>query len=234
VSEIPGEQAAQSINRCFEQWGLPKCIKIDNGLPLALPAQRDIPTLTELWWVGLGIEVLHNKPACPQQNGTVEGLQGVCFRWAEPARCALPQDLQQTLEANNFFQRENYKVPAKKKQTRRQLYPDLWERVRPFGPDSFQFERVQAFLSTKVWQREIKKSGSIKLFNTEIFISQARKMIGVNVSVTYDKEENIYFIKDLYGKLLKTCAKALVSEEVILLHAGMSKNNGGNLIVAIQ
>jgi len=146
----------------------------------------------------------------------------------------LPQDLQQTLEANNFFQRENYKVPAKKKQTRRQLYPDLWERVRPFGADSFQFERVQAFLSTKVWQREIKKSGSIKLFNTEIFISQAHKMIGISVSVTYDKEENIYFIKDLFGKLLKTCAKELVSEEMILLHAGMSKNNSGNLIVAIQ
>jgi hypothetical protein len=77
VTEFSEKEVALSINTCFNAEGLPKRIKIDNGLPLARPQQIDVPTLTELWWTGLGIEVIRNQPVCPDQNGTVEGLQGI-------------------------------------------------------------------------------------------------------------------------------------------------------------
>ena len=76
MAQVPEAAMCEAVNHCFEKEGLPVRIKIDNGLPLVHPHQRDLPTRTVLWWVGLGIEVVCNKPRCPQQNGTVENLQG--------------------------------------------------------------------------------------------------------------------------------------------------------------
>ena len=63
---------------------MPKRIKIDNGVSFANREKREIPTLAQLWWIGLGIEVQLNHFGVPQQNGTVEGLQGIGRRWSAP------------------------------------------------------------------------------------------------------------------------------------------------------
>lgn len=57
------------FQRLFERHGLPKAILSDNGSPFA--CTRAPWGLTELsaWWVSLGIQVIHSRPGCPQDNG---------------------------------------------------------------------------------------------------------------------------------------------------------------------
>ena len=85
VAEINEQQALQDINGCFEKFGMPENIKIDNGKPFVNPKNRDVPTKSILWWVGLGINVIQNPLRTPQDNGAVENLQGALYRWTKPS-----------------------------------------------------------------------------------------------------------------------------------------------------
>lgn len=222
MSEVPERDVALVVNRCFEAEGLPVQIKIDNGKPLAHPSERDLPTLTVLWWTGLGIHVVYNKPACPQQNGTVEGLQGICCRWAEPSRCASVEELQAAVDEANRIQRSVFRVPRKKGLTRQQLYPELDTNPRKYDPKAFSFEKVEAYLAQKVWVREVKKNGCISLFGTEIYVRQA--MARSSVTATYDPQERQWTVRHSDGMLLKNSKKGLITEEIILNHVSISKN----------
>ena len=68
------EPVRKVFERLFEQYGVPKAILSDNGNPFA--CTRALAGLTELsaWWVSLGIEVLHSRPGCPQDNGGHERM----------------------------------------------------------------------------------------------------------------------------------------------------------------
>ena len=108
VAEMDATQATQDVNGCFETSGLPLNIKIDNGRPFVNPNARDVPTLTELWWIGLGINVIKNTPGCPQQNGIVESLQGTMCNWSNPKGQPDIEALQQRLDEESDFQRNHY------------------------------------------------------------------------------------------------------------------------------
>lgn len=227
MSEVPQALMAAAINRCFEIEGLPKCIKIDNGEPLVYPAERDLPTLTVLWWIGLGIEVIYNKPRCPQQNGTIEGLQGICSRWSDPARKASIEALQSAVNEANRIQRCVYRIRKQKYQTRMQLYPQLATNPRRFDLQAFDFHRVKVYLAQKVWQRKVKKNGCIKLYKKEIYV--ALHCVGQSLTVTYDPVESQWVIRAANGTLLKTSTKALITEEMIFNHVNMSRIPGVQL-----
>ena len=224
MSKVPQQLMAAAVNHCFEAEGLPRCIKIDNGEPLVYPSERDLPTLTVLWWIGLGIDVVYNKPRCPQQNGTVEGLQGICFRWSDPAQRASVEALQSAVNEANRIQRCVYRIRKEKYQTRIQLYPQLATNPRRFHLQAFVFDRVKQYLAQKVWQRKVKKNGCMKFYAKEIYIAQASA--GQTVTVTYDPLEPQWIIRTANGTLLKTSTKALITEELILNHVNMSKNLG--------
>lgn len=68
------EPVRKAFERLFEQYGVPKAILSDNGNPFA--CRRALAGLTELsaWWVSLGIEVVHSRPGCPQDNGGHERM----------------------------------------------------------------------------------------------------------------------------------------------------------------
>lgn len=224
MSEVPQQLMCAAVNRCFEAEGLPRCIKIDNGLPLVYPRERDLPTLTVLWWVGLNIHVVYNKPRCPQQNGTVEGLQGTCFRWSQPLTCVDSATLQVALDEADRIQRRVYRIPKKTNATRQMLFPELDTNSRKFGLEAFDFDRVKTWLSNKVWTRVVNKSGGIKMYRAEIYISQ--KMAGQTVTVQYDSDEAQWVVRNSNGQLLKTSKKGIITKEMLLNHANMSKNKG--------
>ena len=212
----------QVVNHCFEKEGLPEEIKIDNGLPLVHPHERDLPTHTVLWWVGLGIKVVYNKPRCPQQNGTVENLQGTCFRWSNPGECQSAEMLQASLDEANRIQRNVFRLREKQGKTRQELYPQLATNPRRLTPQSFDYERVKQYLAQKVWQRILPKSGTIKFANTDIYVSN--KLFGQTVSVTFDPVETKWVVRSVTGELLKISDKEIFSENMILKIANMSKN----------
>ncbi len=222
MANIPPHLAVQALNEVFKTWGLPQRIKIDNGWPFIHARYLDNPTLSILWWIGLGIEVIQNDPGCPQQNGTVEGLQNICFRWVNPSKYESVDQLQAAMDEISLIQRSVYRVPAKKYATRLELYPDLLRNPRRYDPALFEMNSVWAYLSQQVWQRIIKLNGSISFMGTEIYVSQ--NLSGQTVTLTFDPIDQLWVIHSIRGAFLKASDKQIITEDQILTHAGMSKN----------
>jgi len=62
------------FQRVFTQFGLPKAIRTDNGVPFASPHALFGLSKLAVWWLRLGIEIERIRPGCPQQNGRHERM----------------------------------------------------------------------------------------------------------------------------------------------------------------
>ena len=205
--------ATRQLNHCFEKWGLPKCIKIDNGYPYVYPQQMDLPTKAKLWWIGLGIEVIQNTPGRPQENGIVEGLQGILNRWSSSTSQPNEKALQQRLDEESNFQRNHYRMPAKGNKTRMELYPSLIENPRVFNPDHFSIQKVYTWMSHQVWSRTITCSGQIKMYDTSIYIGTRYK--NQIITITFDPIEARWIARKPNGTFLKSSDKVIPTENSI-------------------
>lgn len=214
VEEMNPSQTVQKINKIFKRWGLPKRIKIDNGRPFVNPNSREIPTKSILWWIGLGIKVIQNRPRCPQQNGIVEALQGTMSSWTNPGGQLNEEALQQRLDEESDFQRNHYKILARNRKTRIELYPELEKNERSYVPEDFDMKLVFNYLSLKVFSRIVKGSnGIIKFFGEYYYMG--RKFLGERIVITFDPIERQWIFRDKDGMLLKTSTKGIPSEEKI-------------------
>ena len=224
VAEMNPQLATQDVNKSFERWGLPLHIKIDNGRPFVNPRVRDVPTKTKLWWIGLGIKVIQNAPRCPQQNGIVESLQGTLCSWSNPAGQTNITALQQRIDEESDFQRNHYRLPAKKHKTRIELYPELEQNPRQYHPDLFDINRVYEYLSKKAWSRTVNNSGDVGFFGYAIYIGT--KYTKFTITVTFDPQEKHWRFSKEDGTLIKTSRRGVPCENEIKTFALMSKNSG--------
>ena len=58
----------------FKDFGLPKAIRTDNGIPFASPNALFGLSKLSIWWLRLGIQIQRIKPGHPQQNGRHERM----------------------------------------------------------------------------------------------------------------------------------------------------------------
>ncbi len=65
------ELARPVFQRLFAEYGLPRIIRTDNGVPFATTALGRLSTLS-VWWIRLGITPELIEPAHPEQNGRHE------------------------------------------------------------------------------------------------------------------------------------------------------------------
>lgn len=225
VAQIDASQSTQDINKCFERWGLPEKIKIDNGRPFVNPHARKLPTLTILWWIGLGIEVIQNPPKCPQDNGTVEKLQGTLCSWSNPKDCKNIKALQKRLNEESDFQRNHYRIPSKASKaykTRLEIHPELEQNKRVYNSELFDIQKVYDFLAQNVWVRTIRKKGDFKFNNSYFYIG--KQFAHITVFITFDPIEKQWLFRQSDGTLIKTSDKYIPSAKQILDFANMSKN----------
>lgn len=222
VSKICPKAATQDINQSFIRWGLPSAIKIDNGRPFVIPNSRDVPTPTIFWWIGLGIKVIQNTPCCPQENGIVECLQGTMCSWSNPKDQIGARELQNRLDEESDFQRNNYRMPARKYKSRIELYPELNNNSRKYSPKLFKMERVYDYVSSKVWERTVKTSGQVSVFGKPIYIGT--KYAKDRITLTFDPIDKQWLFRKLDGTLLKTSTERIPQENEIIKFATMSKN----------
>lgn len=208
----------------FEQWGLPKAIRVDNGSPWA--TQRDIPSALALWLVGLGVKVLLNRPHVSTDNGIVERHHGVFACWVEAHKADGPLALQAQLDGAIHMQRDRY--PAVDGQSRRHAYPALDHNPRSYThrqeADLWQLGRVDAFISQTIWTRRVDKVGRISLFSTAY--SVGRPYAGQDVMIHFDPQTREWVIEDAQGQLLKRhLSQEITSERIFDLNLAKRANS---------
>jgi putative transposase len=62
------------FQRVFKQFGLPKAIRTDNGVPFASAHALFGLSKLAVWWLRLGIAIERIRPGHPQQNGRHERI----------------------------------------------------------------------------------------------------------------------------------------------------------------
>lgn len=210
---MDAQQATQIVNAAFDRWGLPKKIKIDNGYPFVNPKHLKNPTKTKLWWIGLGINVIQNRPRCPQQNGAVECLQGVLKSWSNPKGQDSLEDLQERLNQESDFQRNDYQIPAKGYKTRMELHPNLEKNERKYNPDNFNMILVYQYLSEQVWQRSVYNNGCLKFFGESIYIG--KKFNKDTLTITFNPNQQEWLIRKMDGTLVLKSTQGVPIEKEI-------------------
>lgn len=63
-----------AFTRHFHEYGLPRVIRSDNGVPFASPLAIGRLSKLSVWWISLGIRPERIEPGEPQQNGTHERM----------------------------------------------------------------------------------------------------------------------------------------------------------------
>jgi len=80
------ELAKPIFERAFREYGLPRAIRTDNGVPFATAAIHGLSFLT-VYWMQLGIAHQRIHPASPQENGAHERMHRTLKRQAiKPVR----------------------------------------------------------------------------------------------------------------------------------------------------
>ena len=73
--ESTKEKYAFSVfEKTFQEYGLPKAIRTDNGLPFSSPMAVFNLSRLSVWWLRLGIAIERIKPGHPEQNGRHERM----------------------------------------------------------------------------------------------------------------------------------------------------------------
>ena len=127
------------FERTFKEFGLPRVIRTDNGVPFA--SAHAIYGLSKLsvWWLRLGMAIERIKPGHPQQNGRHERMHLTLKK--EATKPAAANVLQQQARFDAFVTRFNQerphqalamKVPAAVYTRSPRVYRGLEELTYPF------------------------------------------------------------------------------------------------------
>jgi len=185
------------LRKCFERWGLPLSVRVDNGYPWG--SCGELPTPLALWLIGLSVGVIWNPPRRPQDNGVVERSQGVASNWAEPDRCRDVAKLQRRLDEEDQVQRESY--PHAGFASRMEAYPGLAHSGRRYSAawerKNWSWARVLACLEGMMMPRRVDRSGKIGLYHGKLYVGTINR--AKDVVVQFDAGRTEWVISDPGG-----------------------------------
>ena len=101
--------AFTAFEKAFKEFGLPRAIRTDNGVPFASPNALFNLSRLSVWWLRLGIEIERIKPGNPQQNGRHERMHLTLK--LETTKPAGANFLQQQARFDDFIQCYNTERP---------------------------------------------------------------------------------------------------------------------------
>ena len=78
--------AQQSFEMIFREYGLPRRIRTDNGVPFSSRSVQGLSTLS-VWWMRLGIQLERIEPGHPEQNGRHERMHRTLKEEVPPRVC---------------------------------------------------------------------------------------------------------------------------------------------------
>jgi len=187
-------EAKPVFTRLFKQYGLPKRIRTDNGVPFATNTLARLSSLSA-WWVRLGIMPEFIEPGKPQQNGRHERMHRTLK--AETTRPAANSCRGQQRKFDRFRQEFNFERPheALDMQTPGSLYQSsprqMPSKLPPLEyPDRFEVRYVSA-------------NGGIRWNHKFVTVSQVCVGEYVGLEEIDDGVWNVYFGPLKLGRLLE-------------------------------
>jgi putative transposase len=194
--------------RLFREYGLPRYIRTDNGVPFATNTLARLSRLSA-WWVRLGVLPQLIEPGCPQQNGRHERMHRTLkAETIRPSAASMRSQQQRfdrfRLEFNNERPHEalEMRTPASVYEPSPRSLP---ARLAPLEyPDRFEVRYVSA-------------NGGIRWNNAWVNLSTVCIGEHVGLEEVDDGVWNVYFgalklgrllertmrIEDAYGRLLR-------------------------------
>jgi len=127
------------FERAFKDFGLPKAIRTDNGIPFSCPNALYGLSRLSVWWLRLGISIERIKPGHPEQNGRHERMHLTLKN--EATKPASDNFLQQQARFDDFIDCFNNErphealamnLPAERYQPSSKPYRGLGELDYPF------------------------------------------------------------------------------------------------------
>jgi putative transposase len=97
------------FERTFKDFGLPRTIRTDNGVPFASPTALYRLSKLAVWWLRLGIQIERIQPGQPQQNGRHERMHRTLK--TEATKPAAANFLQQQARFDAFLEQYNHERP---------------------------------------------------------------------------------------------------------------------------
>ena len=187
-----GDGVIPVFERAFRDYGLPKAIRTDNGVPFSTSGIHGLSRLN-VWWIRLGIQHQRIQPSSPQQNGKHERMHRTLK--AEATRPPKANLRAQQREFNRFIREYNDERPHDgiDGKTPGSVYePSEREyrgRIEPYEyPGHFVIKRVA-------------ESGCFRLGKKLLFIANALKQNLVGLEEVGDGVWSIYLCDVLLGRV---------------------------------
>lgn len=168
----------------FREYGLPSCIRIDNGAPFASVGIGGLSELS-VWWIKLGIRPERIEPGKPAQNGRHERMHRTLKQeTAQPPKSNLRE---QQKAFDEFRQEYNYERPheALQGKTPAECYQDS---LRPYRSRIRPVEYPAGFEV-----RQVGESGQIRWNSAYVFVGRALSGELIGLELLNDKKWRVWF-----------------------------------------
>jgi putative transposase len=109
LSSTKTDFAFSVFEQAFKEYGIPRAIRTDNGIPFASPNALFGMSKLSVWWLRLGIRIERIKPGHPEQNGRHERMHLTLKK--EATKPASYNFLQQQERFDQFIGIYNYDRP---------------------------------------------------------------------------------------------------------------------------
>lgn len=168
------EDTKREFSRIFREYGLPRVIRTDNGIPFAQPNSIGRLGQLALWWVRLGIKPEHIGLGRPSENGAHERFHKTLK--AAATKPASPSFTSQQQRFDDF--REEYNVHRPHSSLKGRKPPqEFYER----SSTSYSEKLAPLIYPERAMLRLVMAGGHIKWRNERIFLSSnlAGEYVGI-------------------------------------------------------
>jgi transposase InsO family protein len=192
LPNVRGQGARPVFERAFREFGLPRAIRTDNGVPFATTGIHGLSQLN-VWWMRLGIQHQRTHPGSPQENGAHERMH----RTLKAGVCRPPQaTLAAQQRAFNRF-RTLYNEERPHEYLRGETPSSRYHTSpRPFPEHLPPLEYPGHFLV-----KRITNAGTFRFQHKLLFIANALKQHHIGLEETDDGIWSIYFSTVLLAKI---------------------------------
>lgn len=209
------------LRQAFQTWGMPLEVQTDRETLYVGSADHNFPSPFTLWLVGLGIQHVVGRPHRPTDQSQIERNHRTLgdMAWKDQLFETLPQ-LQSALDEYRLRYNELYPAEAADCQGRPPLSAHSWARFSgrsyhlALEWETFDMQRVDQYLSQKVWSRQVTMSGVAVFGDHPYYIGRAYR--GQRISGRFVPEKRSFRFQTSEGTFIKELpAIGLEKEDLI-------------------